>query len=211
MEKGAVCIAGSPEGYKKADLGEESSFYYNKGLGRWVERGKEAEGAAEDVPLPPPPTGPPPPPVSPSGSALTSGIGGVANRYALPPSFSKSGPASGGRPSSVVAPPITSATGYQLAAGLPMGSNPSGISPGSLRAGGAVDCSVQDAKAPARTYEVSSLSQGQGRLPGPGKHQERMTAPACFGSGTEAGSFQAATAYTSTLLQDDLLEEERLL
>ena len=91
-------LAGPAEsGYKQANLGEESSFYYNQELGRWVERGKEDAVAAE--PSGPPPKGPSrPPPAAPSSppaslppagprSGAPPGGAGVHSRYAPPPAF----------------------------------------------------------------------------------------------------------------------------
>jgi hypothetical protein len=116
-----------------------------------VERGKEGEVAAEDAPLPPPPSGPR---TSPSGSNPSPGIGGVANRYALPPSFSKSGPAPVGRASIAVAPRNAVATNPQVTAGLPMRSGQQSRSATSLSIseGGPGDAgSMQDVLASAGT------------------------------------------------------------
>ena len=74
--------AGTPGAPIKAKLGEESSFYYDKELKKWVNKNAGPDAAKAAAPTPPPPRGGPPP-----GSRAVSGAGGPPPRgtTATPP------------------------------------------------------------------------------------------------------------------------------
>lgn len=106
----------------KAKLGEENSFYFDKDLGKWVnKKGGPDSGAASVTATPPPPKGPPsrvasaamgPPSGPPSRASSGTGLAGTAGR----PPTSGSGPAfSSGPPSG---PPSRVGTPASEAAGV---------------------------------------------------------------------------------------------
>ena len=67
--------SGTPGAPIKAKLGEESSFYYDKELKKWVNKKAGPDAAKAAAPTPPPPRGGPPP-----GSRAVSGVAGPPPR-----------------------------------------------------------------------------------------------------------------------------------
>ncbi|KAL8710511.1 MAG: hypothetical protein Q9220_004944 [cf. Caloplaca sp. 1 TL-2023] len=146
----------------KAKLGEESSFYYDKELKKWVNKKGPAPSANSETPKPPPPKGPPsravsgaggPPPVSSSTPPVpnipASMLLSSAGQRGTPPvaSYQSSEAASGnGTPvqtaSPVVPPPPPSAPGSGepvAAAPAPPPSAPPSRATTTAGAGGGLD------------------------------------------------------------------------
>ncbi|MCJ1447538.1 MAG: vesicle coat component [Stictis urceolatum] len=75
----------------KAKLGEQSSFYFDKELGKWVNK-NSSDSAAPSAPAPPPPRAPP------SRQVSTSSLGANGPTGMKPPTSAPSGPPAGGPP-----------------------------------------------------------------------------------------------------------------
>jgi hypothetical protein len=96
----------------KAKLGEESSFYYDPDLGKWVNKKGGASGEPERVTAtPPPPKGPPMAGRSASGGAMAPPIG--------PPSGLMKPPTSAPQRSSSMPPPMAVPGSRSSTPGLP--------------------------------------------------------------------------------------------
>lgn len=98
----------------RAKLGEQSSFYYDPDLKKWVNKKGGAEGTTSAAPTPPPPKGPP----SRSASGVSVGAMGPPS---APPSRAVSG--MGGPPSR---PPSTAGFATPMGGGSPALGPPSG-------------------------------------------------------------------------------------
>ena len=117
---GSASAAGSQNRPIRARLGEESSFYYDKDLKKWVNKKVGTEAATASAPTPPPPKGPPtratsqagPPPANrtPSGLAPPPGPGsrppsGPSSRAPSPSIGGLTSPLAPGEPSTE-SPPV---------------------------------------------------------------------------------------------------------
>ena len=136
-----------PESNKpiKAKLGEENSFYFDKELGKWVNKKAGPEAATPAAATPPPPKGPAsrvtsamgPPSGPPSRASSGTGLSSMPPPDARPPT-SGSGPAFSGPPSG---PPSRVGTPASTQSDVPPPPGPPGSAPplplNGLDAGGA--------------------------------------------------------------------------
>lgn len=158
-----------PGGPVRADLGEENSFYFDKELGRWVNK-KAGSAAAAPAPLPPPPMGRP------------AGLGGNAP-----------GPATGPG----IAPPGAVSAGP--APSNPMGSFSAGATGGSSKRRGAanryVDVLGSGGSVPASRPTASFLPTPGIAAPGATNLLRPMMVPApAMGSGSGSDHWGSAGA-----------------